>query len=53
MPWIEVWIDVLQNGYGAAATGVVTGALVLLKKRWYAATREHADSAWADLKTGE
>ena len=52
VPWVEVWIDVVQNPWGAWAIVLTVLALRDLKIRWFAATRKHAMAAWADLKKG-
>ena len=53
MPWIQAWIDVVQNPYGAVAILVVVFTLGRLKSRWHSATLEHAVAAWAKLKEGD
>ena len=50
VPWVEVWIDVVQNPWGAWAIVLTVLALRHLKIRWFSATRKHAMAAWADLK---
>ena len=51
-PWVEGWIEVLENPWELA--WVVLTALLLwcLKAKWFLATRRHALAAWAGLRNG-
>ena len=53
LPWIERWIDVVQNPLGFVTILATAVALPLLKYSWFAATRKHATAAWTECKKGE
>ena len=52
VPWIEVWIDIVQKPWGAAAIVITALTLQQLKTQWFSATRKHAMAAWSKLKHG-